>query len=193
MIALSDHTHLTPEEYLAFEVTSDIRHEYFDGELYAMAGTSKNHNLVSGNLYLLLRRYLQNSGCTTFMADIKVKLQTGRRFFYPDLVVTCDPEDNTSELFVEKPKLIIEVLSPSTKNFDQTAKFLYYRTIPSLEEYLLVGTESPFIQCFRRQTQDIWTLQIYEGLEAIAHLDSFDLDAPLTDIYEGVTFTAPTS
>ena len=192
MIALSDHTHLTPEEYLAFEATSDIRHEYVDGELYAMAGTSKNHNLVSGNLYLLLRRYLQNSGCMTFMADIKVKLQTGRRFFYPDLVVTCDPEDNTSELFVEKPKLIIEVLSPSTKNFDQTAKFLYYRTIPSLEEYLLVGTESPFIQCFRRQTQDIWTLQIYEGLEAIAHLDSFDLDAPLTDIYEGATFTAST-
>ncbi len=192
MIALSDHTHLTPEEYLAFEATSDIRHEYVDGELYAMAGTSKNHNLVSGNLYLLLRRYLQNSGCMTFMADIKVKLQTGRRFFYPDLVVTCDPEDNTSELFVEKPKLIIEVLSPSTKNFDQTAKFLYYRTIPSLEEYLLVGTESPFIQCFRRQTQDIWTLQIYEGLEAIAHLDSFDLDAPLTDVYEGVTFTVPT-
>ncbi|MBV5261889.1 Uma2 family endonuclease [Synechococcus moorigangaii CMS01] len=192
MIALSDHSHLTPEEYLAFEAASDIRHEYVDGELYAMAGTSKNHNLINGNLYLLLRRHLQNSGCTTFMADIKVKLQTGRRFFYPDLVVTCDPDDNTHELFVEKPKLIIKVLSPSTKNFDQSDKFLYYRTIPSLEEYLLVGTESPFVQCFRRQTQDIWTVQIYEGLEAIAHLESFDLDAPLTDIYEGVTFTAPT-
>ncbi|ACA98539.1 MULTISPECIES: Uma2 family endonuclease [Cyanophyceae] len=192
MIALSDHSYLTPEEYLAFEAASDIRHEYVDGEVYAMAGTSKNHNLISGNLYILLRRHLQNSSCTTFMADIKVKLQTGRRFFYPDLVVTCDPEDGTSELFVEKPKLIIEVLSPSTKNFDQTAKFLYYRTLPSLEEYLLVGTESPFVQCFRRQTQDIWTVQIYEGLEAIAHLESFDLDAPLTDIYEGVTFTAPT-
>ncbi|WP_030005808.1 Uma2 family endonuclease [Picosynechococcus sp. NKBG042902] len=192
MIALSDHSYLTPEEYLAFEAASDIRHEYVDGEVYAMAGTSKNHNLISGNLYILLRRHLRNSGCTTFMADIKVKLQTGRRFFYPDLVVTCDPEDGTSELFVEKPKLIIEVLSPSTKSFDQTAKFLYYRTLPSLEEYLLVGTESPFVQCFRRQTQDIWTVQIYEGLGAIAHLESFDLDAPLTDIYEGVTFTAPT-
>ncbi|ANV89643.1 Uma2 family endonuclease [Picosynechococcus sp. PCC 8807] len=192
MIALSDHSYLTPEEYLAFEATSDIRHEYVDGEVYAMAGGTGNHNLISLNCAMLLRNHLKGSGCLTYMSDMKVNVAHQRRFFYPDVLVTCDRRDDPAQTYLNFPKLIIEVLSPSTKNFDQTAKFLYYRTLPSLEEYLLVGTESPFVQCFRRQTQDIWTVQIYEGLEAIAHLESFDLDAPLTDIYEGVTFTVPT-
>jgi Uma2 family endonuclease len=187
MIALSDKSPMTPEEYLAFEQTSEIRHEYVDGKLYAMAGASKDHNLINGNLYILLRNKLRGSNCQTFINDVKVKLQEGRKFFYPDLVVACDPED--SDKFITKnPTVIIEVLSPSTKTFDQTQKFLYYRTIPSLKEYLLIGTEHPFIQCYRRHTQDIWTIQIYEGVEAIAHLESLEINAPLTEIYEGVDF-----
>lgn len=187
MIALSDKSPMTPEEYLAFEKTSEIRHEYIDGELYAMAGASKDHNLINGNLYILLRRKLRGSNCQTFINDVKVKLQEGRKYFYPDVVVSCDPND--SDKFVSRnPTVIIEVLSPSTKTFDQTQKFLYYRTIESLQEYLLIGTEHPFVQCYRRQTQDIWTIQIYEGIEAIAHLESLNLDLPLNEIYEDVEF-----
>jgi Uma2 family endonuclease len=188
MIALSDKSPMTPEEYLAFEKTSEIRHEYIDGELYAMAGASKFHNIISGNLYILLRDKLRESGCQTFIADVKVKLQEGRKFFYPDLLVSCDPNDDSDDFIVSNPRVIIEVLSPSTKSFDQTQKFLYYRTLSSLQEYLLIGTEHPFIQCYQRQTQDIWTVHFYEGIEVIAHIESLELDLPMSDIYEGVTF-----
>lgn len=189
MIALTDYFPMTPEEYLEFEKTSEIRHEYIDGELYAMAGASKFHNIISGNLYILLRNKLRNSGCTAFIADVKVKLQQDRKFFYPDLLVTCDPADDSDEIFVRNPKLIIEVLSPATQNFDKTQKFQYYRTIPSLEEYLLIETQKPYLECFRRQTQDIWTVQFYEGMGAIANLESLNIHAPLTEIYESVIFS----
>lgn len=189
MIALSDKSPMTPEEYLAFEKTSEIRHEYVDGELYAMAGASKNHNLISGNLYLLLRGYLRNSGCTTYIADVKVKLPKSKKFFYPDLLVTCDPNDDADEMFVKTPQVIIEVLSPSTQNFDQVKKFQYYRTIPTLQNYLLIHTDDYKVDCFRRQTEDIWTIQFYKGIEAIAHLETLDINLPLTKIYEGVIFS----
>lgn len=189
MIVLSDHSSMTPAEYLEFEKTSEIRHEYIDGEIYAMAGASKNHNLISGNLYMMFRRALRGTDCKTFIADVRVKLQEGHKYFYPDLVVTCDPTDDSDELFVKNPKLIIEVLSPSTKGFDRRNKFEFYQTIPALQTYLLIDAEKYRVDCFRRQTEDIWTVQFYQGIEAIAHLESPDIDTPLAEIYEGVSFS----
>ncbi|MGB2926525.1 MAG: Uma2 family endonuclease [Limnothrix sp.] len=191
MIALTFDQYMTPEEYLEFEKTSDIKHEYIDGEIYAMAGTGKFHNIISGNLYILLRNSLRNSDCQTFIADVKVKLEEGRRFFYPDLLVTCDPTDDPNDLFVTTPKVIIEILSPSTASFDRDGKFQLYRTIPSLREYILVSAETYSVECFRRQTQDIWTVQFYENIAAIAYIEALDINAPLSEIYATVEFTEP--
>ena len=114
MIAIGADYCMSPEEYLEFEHNSDIKHEYIDGEVYAMAGTTKAHNTISLNLAILLREKLKNSDCQTFMADIKVNVSNQKRFFYPDIVVTCDDNDDVNAYDVKFPKIIVEVLSEST-------------------------------------------------------------------------------
>ena len=106
-------------------------------------------------------------------------------------MVTCDHRDDPSLTYVNFPKLVIEVLSPSNKNFNITKNLEFYRTIPTLENYLLIHTDDYKVDCFRRQTEDVWMIQFYAGIEAIAHLDSLDVDLPLTEIYEGVVFPKP--
>ncbi len=183
MVALSDHDYLSPDDYLDLESSSDSKHEYIDGQIYAMAGTGGIHNIISGNFYIALRSSLQGSACRVYFADLKVKLQQGRRFYYPDLLVTCDDQDQPSQAFVDFPKLIIEVLSESTEGFDRGKKFHDYRTIPSLETYILVNSQEYIVECFQRTSQGFWLLKTYEGLAAIATIESLDLDIPLADIY----------
>ncbi|AMA09121.1 MULTISPECIES: Uma2 family endonuclease [unclassified Picosynechococcus] len=186
MIALSDYQPLTPEEYLALEQTSEIKHEYIDGEIYAMAGGTGNHNLISSNLLILLKNGLRAAGCRTYISDMKVNVGDRRRFFYPDLVVTCDQRDEPQLSYIQFPTVIVEVLSPSTESFDRGRKFEFYREIPSLQEYLLINVDQYLVECFRRQKADIWLLQTYKGLEAIAHIEALNLNAPLQEIYGDV-------
>ena len=188
MIALKSAYYMSPEEYLEFEHHSDIKHEYIDGEVYAMAGTGGVHNIISGNLYMSLRNSLQGSACRTYFADMKVKLGQGQKFFYPDLVITCDQRDEPTLSYVTFPTVIIEVLSESTEKFDRGKKFQYYRTIPSLQEYILVSSQEYLIECFRRTKNDLWTLQTYEGLGAIIRIESLAVDAPLSEIYATLSF-----
>jgi len=186
MIALKSDDYMTPEQYLEFEQSSDIKHEYIDGEVYAMAGTGGVHNIISGNLYMNLRNSLQGSTCRTYFADMKVKLGLGQKFFYPDLVITCDQRDEPILSYVTFPSVIIEVLSESTEHFDRGKKFQYYRTIPSLQEYILVSSQEYLVECFRRNKNDLWTLQTYEGLTAIAAIENLSINAALADIYATV-------
>jgi Uma2 family endonuclease len=188
MIALKSDHYMSPEEYLEFEHHSDIKHEYIDGEIYAMAGTTKAHNTISLNLAILFREKLKNSNCQTFMADIKVNVSNQKRFFYPDIVVTCDDNDDVNAYDIKFPKVIIEVLSESTEKFDRGKKFQYYRTIPSLQEYILVSSQEYLIECFRRTKNDLWTLQTYEGLNAILRIENLAIDAPLSEIYATLSF-----
>jgi Uma2 family endonuclease len=188
MIALKSDYYMSPEEYLAFEHHSDIKHEYIDGEVYAMAGTGGVQNIISGNLYMSLRNSLQGSACRTYFADMKVKLGQGQKFFYPDLVITCDQRDEPTLSYVTFPTVIIEVLSESTEKFDRGKKFQYYRTIPSLQEYILVSSQEYLIECFRRTKNDLWTLQTYEGLNAIIRIENLAIDAPLSEIYATLNF-----
>ena len=183
MIALKSDYYMSPEEYLEFEHHSDIKHEYIDGEVYAMAGTTKAHNTISLNLAILFREKLKNSNCQTFMADIKVNISNKKRFFYPDIVVTCDDNDDVNAYDIKFPKVIVEVLSESTEKFDRGKKFQYYRTIPSLQEYILISSQEYLIECFRRTKNDLWTLQTYEGLNAILRIENLAFDAPLSEIY----------
>jgi Uma2 family endonuclease len=188
MIALKSDYCMSPEEYLEFEHHSDIKHEYIDGEVYAMAGTTKAHNTISLNLAILFREKLKNSNCQTFMADIKVNISNQKRFFYPDIVVTCDDNDDVNAYDIKFPKIIVEVLSDSTEKFDRGKKFQYYRTIPSLQEYILISSQEYLIECFRRTKNDLWTLQTYEGLDTIFRIASFAIDAPLSEIYATLSF-----
>jgi Uma2 family endonuclease len=190
MIALKLDYYMSPEEYLEFEHHSDIKHEYIDGEVYAMAGTTKAHNTISLNLAILFREKLKNSNCQTFMADIKVNISNKKRFFYPDIVVTCDDNDDVNAYDIKFPKVIVEVLSESTEKFDRGKKFQYYRTIPSLQEYILVSSQEYLIECFRRTKNDLWTLQTYERLDAILRIESLGIDAPLPEIYATLSFNS---
>lgn len=190
MIALTSDHYLSPEDYLEQERQSPIKHEYIDGEVYAMAGTGGIHNIISGNLYMMLRNHLQSSTCRTYFADLKVKIAEGRRYFYPDLLITCEPQDDPSRAYVEFPKVIIEVLSESTESFDRGKKFQFYRTIPSLQEYILVSSDADLVEVFRRTEHDLWLLQTYEGQGAIAHIANLNLDLPLADIYATLDLAA---
>ena len=123
----------SPEEYLAWEAEQVEKHEYVDGEVFAMAGAGEGHVTITGNVYMALRQHLKGSPCRTFMADMKVQANANNAFFYPDVVVTCSARDAQDPLVKREPTLIVEVLSPSTAAYDRGAKFSSYRQLASLQ------------------------------------------------------------
>ncbi|NJN61136.1 MAG: Uma2 family endonuclease [Coleofasciculaceae cyanobacterium RL_1_1] len=180
----SDPLYITAEDYLAAEEVSPIRHEYRDGEVFAMTGGSRNHNFIVGSLLIALRLQLRGSGCSTFSENVKTRIETRNTFYYPDLLVTCDDRDRPNcEQYVNHPCLIIEVLSPSTANFDRTEKFADYRTIPTLIEYLLVSTDRQQVEHFRKDARGKWCL--VPPSDPI-RLTSIHCTIPLADIYENI-------
>lgn len=183
MIAIKSNNYLSPEEYIELERHSDIKHEYIDGKIYAITGGTKAHNIISLNLAMILKEQLTGSNCQIFMSDIKVNISEQKRFFYPDIVVTCEDNDDPNSYEIEFPKVIIEVLSESTEKFDRGKKFQFYRTIYSLQEYILVSSQQYLVECFRRTNHNLWLLETYETLEAIAYIESLDISAPLSVIY----------
>jgi len=178
---------ISPEDYLIGEETSPIRYEYVDGEVYAMSGESKAHNVIAGNLYMLLRQHLKGSPCQVYMENVKtyIKTRTTERFYYPDLQVSCS-KDSLQKSHVETaPKLIIEVLSPSTERYDRTEKRYAYQQLESLEEYVLVAQHERYVEIYRRQNQ--WQREIYQ-LDNKPYLESLDLALSFEDIYENISF-----
>ncbi|MGL5035717.1 MAG: Uma2 family endonuclease [Microcystaceae cyanobacterium] len=186
MVALLDSNFLTPEEYLAFEEKSLVKHEYRDGDAYAMAGTTANHNKILGSLYVLIRNHLRGSGCDPYFSDLKVKIQAKNCFYYPDLLVTCDRRDREMAVYKNHPKLIIEVLSDSTEAFDRGDKFIDYQSLESLEEYVLVNHKSRRVETFRRNAQNLWVLQTYQEQDQTFELQSLNLTINFIDLYEDV-------
>ncbi|KKD34766.1 MAG: Uma2 family endonuclease [Limnoraphis robusta] len=178
---------MTPEEYLEWEAKQELRHEYIDGEILAMTGGSIPHNDISLNFYTALRPHLRQRGCRVNVSDVKVQASEKSRYFYPDLVVTCHPDDLKSRNFIQHPKVIIEVLSPSTANYDRTKKLKYYRQIPSLQEYVLVDSEEISVEVYHRGDGKMWHYYQYEDGEAIA-LESIEFECALELLYEGVSF-----
>lgn len=123
---------MTAAEYLEWEVKQELRYEYIDGEILAMTGGSIAYNDIALNFYSVLRPHLRERGCRVNVADVKVQIPTNNQYFYPDLVVTCHPEDLKARYFIQHPKMIVEVLSPNTESYDRTKKFKSYRQIPTL-------------------------------------------------------------
>ncbi|MCL6755246.1 Uma2 family endonuclease [Nostoc sp. CCCryo 231-06] len=190
MIALSNSAFLTPEEYLELEEKSNIKHEYINGQVYAMAGTTDTHNTIALNLALLIRNHFRGSDCRVYFADIKAKLEKRNRFYYPDIIVTCDPKDRETPTYKRFPKLIIEVLSESTEGFDRGDKFNDYQTLDSLEEYVLVNSKHQRVETFRRNEQGLWVLQTYTPDDQTFELKSINLTASFIDLYENVELEA---
>jgi Uma2 family endonuclease len=156
--SLSDSIHrVSAEDYLRGELHSEVRHEFIDGQIYAMVGASRRHGLIALNLASLLRPRLRGTPCQLFVADMKVRLRIAGEevFYYPDLVLSCDPEDR-EDYFVSRPCLIIEVLSEATERIDRREKMLAYQTIPTFNEYLLVAQDLPRVEVYRRRND--WRL-----------------------------------
>ncbi|MFN4842138.1 MAG: Uma2 family endonuclease, partial [Dolichospermum sp.] len=179
----------TVEEYLELEQTSDIRHEYFAGEVFAMAGGSKEHNIITLNIASRLRSQLRGSSCKVFMSDMKVRINLANEnqtiFYYPDVIVSCDTEDQ-DRYFLNYPCLIIEVLSPSTETIDRREKLLNYRSLASLKEYVLISQDQVKVEVYRQDEKRNWTIQTLINRDDKLHLDSVGLILEMTDIYEDV-------
>lgn len=176
---------LTPEEYLEGEKHSDVRHEYIAGQVYAMVGASRNHNQIAGNLYAALNTHLRNQPCQVFISDMKVRV--AEVFYYPDLVITCDPRES-HDYYCEYPVLIIEVLSPSTEVRDNLEKRIAYQALASLQEYVLVAQESREVRIYRRSPEG-WELETCtEG--DVVRFRSVGLSLSIDAVYEKVPMSA---
>ena len=184
----SQGSYFTPEEYLQFEQMSKVKHEYRQGLVIAMAGASKAHIAINRNLTGLLFSHLRGSNkCALYGADMKVRLLEGNGYYYPDLVVTCDAEDQRLAAgIVNNPKLIVEILSTSTEAFDREDKFTDYKTILNLEEYVLVHQKQILVERFLRSGDNFWVTKIYRAGEQIEFV-SIGFSCPIEFLYEGAT------
>lgn len=178
---------LGPDDYLAWEQGQPWRNEYVDGEVFAMSGASDAHGTAALNLAALLRSALRGKPCKPFISDMKVHVEAANSFFYPDILVTCDPRDRAPEASHVKhhPVLIVEVLSPTTEAYDRGNKFAAYRALASLQEYALVSTEQRRIEVFRRDDTGHWVLYPF-ALDEELELASVDFRCPVADVFEGV-------
>lgn len=193
MIASSQNSYLTSEEYLQLEAASDIKHEYIDGEVYDIAGATDTHVTIAGNIFALLLSHLRGSGCRVFISDMKVKIEAKNRFFYPDVMVTGETQDRENSTYKQFPRLIIEVLSDSTEAFDRGDKFADYQSLPTLQEYVLINTKKARIECFRRTAEGLWLLQFYQLEDSQFELTSVEFTGKISDVYEQVEFAEESS
>ena len=187
MVALPATGYFSSEDYLAAEADSPSKHEYRDGEVYAMAGGTDAHNLITGNLYALLRAHLRGGPCRTYFADVKARIETCNCYYYPDVMVTCDPRDAETSTYKRFPKLIVEVLSTGTEAFDRGDKFSDYRHLDSLQEYVLVSQTRPQVEVFRRNPEGLWVLHPYGDGDTLA-LASVGWSETIAALYEAVDF-----
>jgi Uma2 family endonuclease len=180
--------YLTPAEYLAFERQSDIKHEYFQGELFAMAGASRQHARIATNLAYLFVGQMKGRPCDVFSGDMRVKVSATGLYTYPDASVVCGrPRFADKEMDVLlNPTVIVEILSKSTEAYDRGGKFAQYRTLDSLLDYLLVSQDRPLIERFTRQPDGGWLFTESAGLDAVMPIESIQCQLPLAEVYDRV-------
>jgi Uma2 family endonuclease len=181
---------LTVEEYLAAERRAERKHEYYAGEIFAMAGASRRHALIVTNLVRELSERLRRRPCEVYSTDLRLRVASTGLFTYPDVMVVCGAPEFAAEDpdTLVNPVLIVEVLSETTKNYDRGEKFRHYRTLASLREYLLVAQDSVHIEQYVRQADGSWRLTETGDPEAVIELVSLDCQLPVALIYEKVSF-----
>lgn len=178
----------TVDEYLALEEKSAVRHEFYNGDVYAMAGGTVNHNLLIDNVKDLLKRHTRDKGCRVFSENMKVDVRAGGHMSYPDVVVSCHPFDlRGNNLIIRQPRLIVEVLSKSTAHKDRGDKWRDYRKMPSLWYYLLIEQYSTTVELFSRiEETDEWINTLYETPDDVIVLPRLNLELTVGGIYAGI-------
>lgn len=171
--------------YLAWEAEQPGKSEFVAGEVFAMVGVRREHATVAGNIFSSLREHLRGSPCRSFIADMKLRVESADAFFYPDIMVTCDERDRRAELYLEHPKLIVEILSASTAAYDRGAKFAAYRQIEAFEEYALVDIDTHSVEIFRRQPGNEWLLHDYSA-EPACRFETVGLTLEMARVFEDV-------
>ena len=194
MAARAVQTHLTPEEYIALERKAipdadTVRSEYVNGEIIAMSGASRAHNLITINISTTLHVRLRGSGCETYANEMRVSTPLTTSYFYPDVVVVCEEPRFEDDVFdtLLNPILLVEVLSPSTEAYDRGEKFAHYRHLASLQAYVLVSQDQIRVEHFRRHEKQ-WIFTDFQRREETLPLPSIQCELPLQEIYELVTF-----
>lgn len=181
----------TIEEYLEMERASDVKHEYYQGEIFAMAGASDNHNYIFSNVFVKAGIQLLNKPCRPLGSDMRMHIPENTFNTYPDISIYCgnltttDKEKDTAI----HPTIIIEILSESTRSYDLRAKFELYQNIPTLKEYILIDSESIDGRSYRIDADNRWVLEVYKTLQDIVLIPTVGVSLSMKDIYDGVVFT----
>ncbi|MBD2577079.1 Uma2 family endonuclease [Oscillatoria sp. FACHB-1406] len=187
MIAAKDNApRLTPEEYFIWEEQQLKKHEYINGEVYAMTGGSINHGRIGIRFTAMFDSHLENTGCITGNSDVKLNIFGSNNYTYPDASVTCDDRDKTTTQYITYPCLIVEVLSASTEAYDRGGKFRMYRQNPALIDYLLVSSTSIEIDLYHKNDAGDWLIINYKSGDTI-ELKSINLNFPIEQVYRGLT------
>ena len=186
-IVVYNKSKFTVEEYLRFEKESLQKHEYFKGEIFAMAGASRRHNVIFSNVFRELANHLKGHPCRPYGSDLRIHIPENNLFTYPDISVICGeiiPSDLDADTAL-LPTVLIEILSPTTKDYDRGGKFRLYREIPSLKEYVLIDSESINVEIFRINPQGNWELQEHRSIDALCPMPTVGFSMSLKEIYEG--------
>ena len=187
MVANPQFQYMSPQEYLEWEKTQELRYEYIDGEVFAMTGGTIPHNRIACNLGTELDNLLAEKGCEFYISDVKVQVSESGSYHYPDVVVTCDERDKQAIDMIRHPCLIVEVLSPSTEAFDRGKKFTRYRQSITLQEYVLIESDEIGVECFRKNDEGLWVLHTY-GEGDTLNLESVGISIPVEKLYRRVRF-----
>lgn len=180
---------LTPAEYLAFErQQTDLRHEYLNGQITAMGGASREHNLIVGNVFASLHTQLRGRGYEVYSNDMRIHIPATGLYTYPDIAALCGEPMFEGDQFdtLLNPSVIIEVLSASTEAYDRGAKFAHYRSVESLQAYVLIAQDRPHIELFERGTDGRWVLSEAKGLTGRLELESLGCVLDLSEVYERI-------
>jgi Uma2 family endonuclease len=182
--------YITPEEYLAMEEAAEYRSEYYQGEIFAMAGATSNHNLIAGEVYTQMNLAFKGKDCVAYIIDVRLWIKANGLFTYPDLMVVCGKTEfyENRKDTITNPALVVEVLSEATKDYDRGTKFMLYRSIPTLREYLIIHQKQIHIEQFSLDEKGRWFLREYNDPNAILHCASVDFQIPLREIYTKVEF-----
>ena len=180
---------LSVEDYLSGELSADVKHEYVGGRIYAMAGGRNVHHRVSGNFFAAMHRRLRDTACEPFNSDTKVRILLPRqtRFYYPDGMVVCDT-NGPQETYQDRPVVLAEVLSDSTRRIDEGEKLEAYLRIPTLRVYLLVEPDRPYVTAYRRGGRG-FEPEVYEAVDAVVTLPEIRIELPLAELYERVNLS----
>ena len=173
------------DEFLAWEESQQQKHEFVNGEIFAMGGARREHVIVSLNIATLLKQHLRGTPCQTYISDMKLRVETIDAFYYPDVIVSCNKYDQQAEQYLSNPLLIIEVLSDSTAAYDRGDKFSAYRHLESLKEYILIDIKTKRLEIFTRTENNDWLLHITEN-QTNCQLSSIEFSIAIADVFEDI-------